>query len=161
MDRISESILMKWADLVRYFRSLLREVMRWTSPLHWLFCRSTRPLMLISIKPWPSAFRVKTLKSFLRRERSILIKYYVNTPVLKKLLELLVSPFQRFLFDLICYRGSHPGGGGGWISHWKGSKTAEKPQRNGKEFERPLESIELKNWLSKESKSFKNREDIK
>ena len=43
----------------------------------------------------------------------------------------------------------------------KDKKKAEKPQENGKEFERPLESIELKNWLSKESKSFKNRENIK
>lgn len=43
----------------------------------------------------------------------------------------------------------------------KDKKKAEKPQKNGKEFERPLESIELKNWLSKESKSFKNRENIK
>ena len=43
----------------------------------------------------------------------------------------------------------------------KVKKKAEKPQKNGKEFERPLESIGLKNWLSKESKSFKNRENIK
>ena len=43
----------------------------------------------------------------------------------------------------------------------KDKKKAEKPQKNGKEFERPLESIGLKNWLSKESKSFKNRENIK
>ena len=43
----------------------------------------------------------------------------------------------------------------------KDKKKAEKPQKNGKEFERPLESIGLKNWLSKESKSLKNRENIK
>ena len=36
-------------------------------------------------------------------------------------------------------------------------KKAEKPEKNGKEFE----SIRLENWLSKEKKSSKNRENIK
>ena len=36
-------------------------------------------------------------------------------------------------------------------------KKAEKPQKNGKEFE----SVGLKNWLSKEKKTSKNRENIK
>ena len=66
----------------------------------------------------------------------------------------------------VCSKNKGVGGGALWTPPLNQplkriKKKAEKPQKNGKEFERPLESIGLKNWLSKESKSFKNRENIK
>ena len=112
MERISESI-----DEVGRFGEVFQKLTSGSDEMNEPIALTLLPIHVAFnahfYKALTLRFSCKRTEEFMRRERSILIKYYVNTPVLKKLLGPLVSPFQCFLFDLICYRGSHPGGGGG------------------------------------------------
>ena len=112
MERISESI-----DEVGRFGEVFQKLTSGSDEMNEPIALTLLPIHVAFnahfYKALTLRFSCKRTEEFMRRKRSILIKYYVNTSVLKKLLEPLVSPFQCFLFDLIVTVAPTRGEGGG------------------------------------------------
>ena len=112
MERISESV-----DEVGRFGEVFQKLTSGSDEMNEPIALTLLPIHVAFdahfYKALTLRFSCRHTEEFLEKRKKHIKKILCKYPVLKKLSELLVSPFQCFLFDLICYRGSHPGGRGG------------------------------------------------
>ena len=119
MERISESV-----DEVGRFGEVFQKLTSGSDEMNEPIALTLLPIHVAFnahfYKALTLRFSCRHTEEFLEKRKKHINKILCKYPRLKKFLELLVGPFQCLLFDLTCYRGSHPAGGGGVVLPYMG-----------------------------------------